>query len=364
MLTGKSDVVAPDTLPEGAQILDVREPAENEMGTIPGANNIRLGDLRSRLGELDKARTYVTCCAVGLRGYLAERILKQNGLKAYNLSGGWATWLMFHPSHVDAESSPRQEKEATSSSDAAGTPRLQGELDLRQLPCPGPVVQLKAAFKDAAEGVSFRVLADATFEGDLKRWCAANDCAISDLSKQGGELSATLTKGSPSALHLHLSPTPSSPHSVAIVLFSNDLDKALAAMILANGLAASGAEVGIFFTFWGLSVLRKRPAPSVAKSFVSRMFGWMLPTGAERLALSKLNMLGLGTAMMKDVMKRQRIMSLPSLMKSAKEAGVRFIACDMAMGVMGLTREELIDEVAGVAAFAELAKKSNNTLFI
>ena len=92
-----------------------------------------------------------------------------------------------------------------------------------------------------------------------------------------------------------------------------------------------------------------------------------LPTGAERLALSKLNMLGLGTAMMKDVMKRQRIMSLPSLMKSAKEAGVRFIARDMAMGVMGLTRDELIDEVdevAGVAAFAELAKKSNNTLFI
>ena len=156
VLTGKSDVVAPDTLPEGAQILDVREPAENEMGTIPGAINIRLGDLRSRLGELDKARTYVTCCAVGLRGYLAERILKQNGLKAYNLSGGWATWLMFHPSHVDAESSPRQEKEATSSSDAAGTPRLQGELDLRQLPCPGPVCRQELRFADvrmdAADG--------------------------------------------------------------------------------------------------------------------------------------------------------------------------------------------------------------------
>ena len=369
VLTGKSDVVAPDTMPEGAQILDVREPAENEMGTIPGAINIRLGDLRSRLGELDKARTYVTCCAVGLRGYLAERILKQNGFKAYNLSGGWATWRMFHPAE---ETRPRLEVKVNNGGRShSPTPPQNSNsvstLDLRQLPCPGPVVQLKAAFKDAAEGVSFRVLADATFEGDLKRWCAANDCAISDLSKPGGELSATLTKGSPSALHLHLSPTPSSPHSVAIVLFSNDLDKALAAMILANGLAASGAEVGIFFTFWGLSVLRKRPAPSVAKSFVSRMFGWMLPTGAERLALSKLNMLGLGTAMMKDVMKRQRIMSLPSLMKSAKEAGVRFIACDMAMGVMGLTREELIDEVdevAGVAAFAELAKKSNNTLFI
>jgi len=365
VLTGKSDVVAPDTIPADAQVVDVREPAENEMGAIPGAVNIPLGDLRARIGELDKAKTYVTCCAVGLRGYLAERILKQNGFKAYNLSGGWATWRMFHP--VDAAASPRQNKEGSFPSAAEGTPRQQATLDLRQLPCPGPVVQLKAAISKAAEGATFKVLADATFEGDLKRWCTANDCAVSDLTKQGGELSATLTKESTSAVRLHLSPSPSSLHSVAIVLFSNDLDKALAAMILANGLAASGAEVGIFFTFWGLSVLRKNPSPAVSKNLISRMFGWMLPKGAEKLALSKMHMLGLGTEMMKGVMKSQKIMSLPALMKSAKSAGVRFIACDMAMGVMGLKREELIDEVdevAGVAAFAELAKKSNNTLFI
>ena len=96
------------------------------------------------------------------------------------------------------------------------------------------------------------------------------------------------------------------------------------------------------------------------------MFGWMLPTGAEKLALSKMNMLGLGTAMMKGVMRRQRIMTLPELLASARAAGVKFIACDMAMGVLGITREELVevDEVAGVAAFAELASRSNNTLFI
>jgi len=360
VLTGKSDVVAPDAIPEGAQVLDVREPMENEMGAIPGAINIRLGDLRVRLDELDKSKTYVTCCAVGLRGYLAERILKQNGFRAFNLSGGWATWRLFHPEeevgggvHIYSGSKPHapnygseQNMHSTST------------LDLRQLPCPGPVVKLKAAFRDSSEGAAFKVLADVTFENDLRRWCAANNCQVSGLSKHGGELEATVIKGAHS---------PVQPHSVAIVLFSNDFDKALAAMILANGLAASGAKVGIFFTFWGLSVLRKDPAPVVRKNLVSRMFGWMLPRGAEKLALSKMNMLGLGTAMMKDVMAGQNIMTLPELMKSAKAAGTRFIACDMAMGMMGIRREELIDEVdeiAGVAAFAELAKHSNNTLFI
>ena len=98
VLTGKSDVVAPDTIPADAQVIDVREPSEHEMGAVPGAINIRLGSLRTRLAELDRAKTYVTCCAVGLRGYLAERILKQNGFKVYNLSGGWATWRLFHQS--------------------------------------------------------------------------------------------------------------------------------------------------------------------------------------------------------------------------------------------------------------------------
>ena len=368
VLTGKSDVVAPDTLPADAQVIDVREPSENEMGAVPGAINIPLGGLRARLNELDRAKTYVTCCAVGLRGYLAERILKQNGFRVYNLSGGWATWRLFHPEREEVRSSvegeqgkedPPAVQPSTSSLQPSST------LDLRQLPCPGPVVQLKAAFSKAADGAAFKVLADATFEGDLRRWCAANGCMATGLAKHGGELEATLIKGGP-----QLSPSTSSrpaEHSAAIVLFSNDLDKALAAMILANGLAASGAKVGIFFTFWGLSVLRKNPAPTLRRSLVSRMFGWMLPKGAEKLALSKMNMLGLGTAMMKDVMRRQNIMTLPALIKSAKAAGVKFIACDMAMGVMGLTREDLIDEVdevAGVAAFAELAKKSTNTLFI
>ena len=151
-----------------------------------------------------------------------------------------------------------------------------------------------------------------------------------------------------------------------MVVFSNDFDRAMAAMILANGFAAAGTKVNLFFTFWGLSVLRKNPAPPVKKNLISRMFGWMLPKGAERLALSKMNMMGMGSAMMKSVMKRKGVLTLPELIRSAREAGVRFIACDMAMDVMGITRDELIevDEVAGVATFAALAEESRHTLFI
>ncbi|MGN0844958.1 MAG: FAD-dependent oxidoreductase [Kiritimatiellia bacterium] len=370
VLSGKSDVVTPDTMPEGCTVLDVREPAENEMGAIPGARNIRLGELRRRLGELDKTKTYVTCCAVGLRGYLAERILKQNGFRVYNLSGGWATWRLFHPEEEKSgeEKNEKQEKSGSSGPVDGVAAAVMRSLDLRQLPCPGPVMALKAAFKEASGGTSIRVQADAAFESDLKRWCLSNACSLSGLSKKGGELEAAVTKNNPPETQPRAeSSLPAMRHSVAIVLFSNDLDKALAAMILANGLAASGADVGIFFTFWGLSVLRKNPAPCVKKGFLARLFGWMLPRGADALVLSKLNMLGMGTKMIKGIMRKQRIMTLPELMKSAKTAGVRFIACDMAMGVMGMTREELldeVDEVAGVAAFTELAKRSTNTLFI
>lgn len=357
VLSGLSDPVYPDAVPDGAVVLDVREPEEHELGAIPGAVNIRLGDLRARLGELDKSRLIVCCCQVGLRGYLAERILKQNGFRAANLSGGWLTWKMFHHTLKEraADSGPQTPPAAPAQT-----------LDVRGLPCPGPVIKLKSALADAPEGTAVHLLAARGFEADLRNWAKGAGCQVNALRYSSGDLEADVVKGKTAA------PAPCSAaagcggQSAAIVLFSNDLDKAMAAMILANGLAAAGMKVGIFFTFWGLSVLRKNPAPALKKDLVSRMFGWMLPNGASRLALSKMNMLGAGTAMMKSVMKRQSVLTLPELIRSARSAGVRFIACDMAMGVMGIAREELIevDEVAGVATFAELAKNSGTTLFI
>ena len=364
ILTGKSDVVYADAIPADAHLLDVREPDENELGAIPGAVNIPLGQLRERLNELDKNRLIVTYCQVGLRGYLAERILKQNGFRCANLSGGWLTWKMFHREPKKPAMQTIENKPAPSMPPAsAGL----GKLDVRTLPCPGPVVKLKAAMKDIPSGGGVHLLAPSTFEGDLLNWAKGSGCAVQGLARVETWIEADVLKGDAAqTAGQGNSNNIQAGQSAAIVVFSNDFDRAMAALILANGLSAAGMKVSMFFTFWGLSVLRKDPAPAVKKDFVSRMFGFMLPKGPEKLALSKLNMMGMGSAMMKSVMKKKHVLSLPELIRSAREGGVRFVACDMAMDVMGITREELndVDEVAGVATFAELVKSSGTTLFI
>ncbi len=368
ILTGKSDVVYADAIPADAQIVDVREPDEHELGAVPGAVNIPLGRLRDRLNELDRSRLVVAYCQVGLRGYVAERILKQNGFKAANLSGGWLAWRMFHrePKKPVAQTSTPGKVSAALS---VSVPADLKKLDVRTLPCPGPVVKLKAAMKDVSAGGGVHLLAPSTFEGDLLNWTKGSGCTVKNLARVETWIEADVLKGdapqNPAGLPAGQGGLQAG-QSAAIVVFSNDFDRAMAAFILANGLSAAGMNVSMFFTFWGLSVLRKNPAPAVKKDFVSRMFGFMLPKGPEKLALSKLNMMGMGSAMMKSVMKRKHVLSLPELIRSAREAGVRFVACDMAMDVMGITREELndVDEVAGVATFAELVKSSGTTLFI
>ncbi|NPV70957.1 MAG: hypothetical protein HPY55_09970 [Firmicutes bacterium] len=151
-----------------------------------------------------------------------------------------------------------------------------------------------------------------------------------------------------------------------MIVFSGDLDKAMAAFIIATGAAAMGSEVTMFFTFWGLNILRKeRPGP-VRKPLLGRVFGWMMPRGANRLGLSKMNMCGAGTVMMKSVMKQKRVMSLPDLIEQARELGVRLVACTMSMDVMGLKPEELLDgvEFAGVATYLGEADQAGLNLFI
>ena len=154
---------------------------------------------------------------------------------------------------------------------------------------------------------------------------------------------------------------------VSLIVFSGDLDKTLAAFIIATGAAASGMRVDMFFTFWGLAALRQKGTKAKGKTLIEKMFGWMLPSSAHKLALSKMNMAGMGTAMMKSVMQKKNVASLPELMEVAKEIGVKLHACEMSMNVMGLKREELLDtvqDVVGVASYLADASRSHVTLFI
>lgn len=151
-----------------------------------------------------------------------------------------------------------------------------------------------------------------------------------------------------------------------LLVFSSDLDKVLAAFILATGAASAGMRVSMFFTFWGLNVLRRERIAKVRKPFMDNLFGMMMPKGINDLKLSKMHMLGVGTALMKRTMKKKNISSLPELLRTAKELGVRLVACQLSMEVMGLTKEELIEglEYANVQTYLEDASKAKINLFI
>jgi peroxiredoxin family protein len=153
-----------------------------------------------------------------------------------------------------------------------------------------------------------------------------------------------------------------------IIVFSGDFDKVMAALIIANGAAAMGDQVTMFFTFWGLNAIRKPQkvkAPG-KKSFLQKMFGMMMPRGINKLGLSKMNFCGLGVPLMNKVIKAEGAMTLPQLLEAAREQGVRLVACTMTMDLLGFKKEELLDgvEYAGVAAYLAEADEANVNLFV
>ncbi|MDD5729314.1 MAG: DsrE/DsrF/DrsH-like family protein, partial [Victivallales bacterium] len=370
------NIIRGDTLPVFADelkdddfLLDVRENDEILCGAIPNAVNIPLGELRDKRGALPKDKRIVVFCRSGLRGYLAERYLRQHGFDVGNFSGGYVFWKLFNSGEADSNISyaPCCNGKPCST----GHPEIKGtdnepmlELDACGLQCPGPIVKVKNRLDAMNTGEILRVTAgDAGFYNDLPAWCTATGNTLVSIEKTAGKIQAIVQKGeNPSRNRT----TAVIPKRTTIVLFSNDLDKALAAFIIASGFASLGHEVSIFCTFWGLSVLRKDQPPRVKKNLIGKMFGMMLPRGARKLALSKMHMLGMGTAMIKQVMKNKNINSLPELITQARALGVKFTACEMAMNMMGIQPQELLDgvETAGVANFAALAEKSGPVLFI
>lgn len=467
VLRGQLDIITWDefeALDRGeVAVLDVRDEIEYELGHIDGAINIPVNQLRRRLNEVPKDKDIVVYCAVGLRAYIAYRILVQNGFtRVKNLTGGYktlsevlvdraararqprsgrstaggpgagrtaaqggtsagqgsGTGASGRPASALTQSertvraefgpSPRQANEDSSFSEVDPSPKVKGkivELNACGLQCPGPIMQVFRAMKDLEEGDILEVKAtDPGFGRDIESWCHRTGNTLLEIKKANGVIEARIMRGrvAPRAgegaqgvlesraaapggasgraeamaaagnglgdLAIFGAGAPGAvfKDDKTIVVFSGDLDKAIASFIIANGAAAMGKKVTMFFTFWGLNILRKPEGASVKKPLLDRMFGMMMPRGSTRLGLSRMNMLGIGPKMIRHVMRKKNVDSLEALIGQAKLAGVRLVACQMSMDVMGIKPEELIDgvEIGGVATYLDAAEDSNVNLFI
>ena len=366
ILSGKSRIIhwrEIDSLPADTVRIDVRTREEFRMGTIPGFRNIPVDELREHLGELPSDKPIVVTCAVGLRGYLAYRILVQNGFKdVRNLSGGYTTWRTATDKCSSGNSGSGCCRPAGASAPEA--PKTAIQVDACGLMCPGPVMQLKKSYEALKVGESLCITAtDQAFGRDVASWCRVTGAELLSLETRNGKIIAQIRKQKPEAA---CTTTVDKAGNKTIVVFSDDLDKALASFVIANGAAATGRKVSMFFTFWGLNVIKKRQKPAVSKDIFGRMFGWMMPSHSGRLRLSKMNMFGMGSRMMRMIMRRKRIDSLESLIQQACDNGVEMIACTMSMDVMGVRQEELLDNVVlgGVASYLERTEQANLNLFI
>ncbi len=353
----------------GAALVDVRSRQEFELGHIPGAINIPNDEVRRRIGEIPKDRPVLLYCGVGLRGYLVERILRQHGwTDLANLTGGYKTWELATAPQA-APATVRQPELGKVYAEGSGEPEhlphkdVNIRVDACGLSCPGPILRLKAEVDRAPEGARIIVSAsDPGFPKDVASWCNVTGHRLHQVEESKGIFTATVEK--------RLRAVEAAPQGggkgATLIVFSDDLDRALATFVLANGAAASGKETTLFFTFWGLSVLKRRKKPAVKKDLMGRMFGWMLPAHSGGLALSKMDFLGVGRWMMKARMKAKGVADLDAMIDSARQAGVRFIACQMSMDLMGIAKEELIEgvEIGGVATYMESAGQSNVNLFL
>ncbi len=376
-------------------LIDVRTPEEFALGSIDGAVNIPTYELRSRLDELPRDKTLVVFCGIGLRAYHSEQVLRQSGFPdVYNLSGGYKTYELAAqkqsnediwtgdvigkddniyravPGHTGTQA--QSDHNVWDSGHGASAPVSAAvsipvvQLDASGLQCPGPIMKLRKAVDAAVPGTIIEEAAtDPGFARDVESWCRMTGNQLLELQKDGVKSLARIRVGNQGN-----SPATAGAASVGngatMVVFSDDMDRALASMVLANGAASAGKDVTLFFTFWGLSILKKQHKPRVKKDLMGRMFSAMLPGNTGKLKLSKMNFAGMGPAMMRSRMKQQNVDSLESMMAAAMESGVKLVACQMSMDIMGVKAEELIDgvDIGGVATYMERAHDSRVNLFI
>lgn len=377
MMSGKLETFQWSDIEElkekNAFFLDVREDFELATGTIEGSVQIPLNQLRDRLGELPKDKTIYVYCQVGQRGYNATCVLEQAGFSAKNLDGGYKTYK--HANYQLKEFYVKKEDFVDLLEDIKPnnlTQTINQEmmtLDACGLQCPGPILKVKQAMDKMKDGQLLKVEAsDFGFSADVENWAANTGNTVLDNKIENNKVIATLKKGrGQEVVQNRLMPQEGvlqeTKNGATMVVFSGDFDKAIASMIIATGAASFGKPVTIFFTFWGLSILKKEP---IKKKGMAKLFDMMLPKNADQLPLSKMNMAGAGQKMIKKIMKDKKVDALPEMIQQAHELGVKFVACTMSMDLMGIEKEELFDfvEYGGVATFIGDSEQANMQLFI
>ena len=269
-------------------LIDTRTPEEYSFGTIPGAVNMPLDEIREHLSEIPTDKPVVLFCAVGLRGYLAQRILMGRGYRnVRNLIGGYKTYStsvapvpisLVEPSSSVAPVSPEPDASSASTSEKETL-----KINACGLQCPGPIMQVKKAMDSIAVGERVEIVAtDAGFARDASAWCDTTGNKLVEKYEEKGRYTVVIEKGDPDCAcptNFHIG----GGRGKTLILFSDDLDKALATFVLANGAAATGQKVTVFFTFWGLNVLKKVQKPKVQKDIFGKMFGMMLPSSSLKL---------------------------------------------------------------------------------
>ena len=316
-----------------ATLLDVREPSEAVVRPVKGAIQVPFFELSKKVDSIPKDKPVYVFCSTGDRSEQVAEILADRDYDVYNVEGG-----------LDA------------------IPKI-CFIDAKGVKCPGPIMKVAEALKSVFVGEEVQVEAtEKAFLSDVKVWCQRTGNELKSLSEKDGVIYATFVKRD-------VLPAPERKgfeHGKTFVVFSGDLDKAIASFIMANGAAAMGRSVTMFFTFWGVSVIRRSEKVRVKKSLIGKIFGFMMPRGSKKLGLSRMNFGGIGAKMIRAVMKQNGVSSLEELIQSAQQKGVKFVACQMSMELMGITPEELIDgvELGGVATMLGSTEKSDLTYFI
>ena len=318
---------------KNSTLLDVREPSEAIVRPVNGALQVPFFELSKKIDSIPKDKPVYVFCSTGDRSEEVAEILADRDYDVYNVEGGLEAVPKVH------------------------------FVDAKGLKCPGPIVKVDEAVKSVSVGEEVQVEAtEKAFFSDVDVWCQRTGNELKSLAEKDGVIYATIVKrDAPQSLEKR-----DFEHGKTFVVFSGDLDKAIASFIMANGAAAMGRPVTMFFTFWGVSILRRPEKVHVKKSFIGKMFGFMMPRGSKKLGLSRMNFGGIGAKMIRAVMKQNGVSSLEELIESARQKGVKFVACQMSMELMGITAEELIDgvELGGVATMLGSTEKSDLTYFI